>query len=98
MADDSPEMVKEAAESVNFVNTKALGDAPAFYTNMAYANAVSHQQSMNVHQQSLAALNLGVLAKSIQLLIETSPSEGGADIAALMQLVKAAQTTPPVTP
>ena len=90
MADDSPEMVKEAAESVNFVNTKSLGDGPAFYQNMGYANAISHQQAMN-------SLSLGVVAKSIQLLIETSPTEGGVDVAALMQLIKAGQTTPPVT-
>jgi len=90
MAEDSPEIVKEMAESVAAVNLKSLGDGPAFYQNMGYANAVSHQQAMN-------QLNLAAVGKIIQLIVETSPTEGGVDIAGLQMLLKGAQTTPPVT-
>lgn len=90
MADDSSEIVREQAESVAATNLKVLGDAPAFYSQLAMGNAVSHQQAM---QQIQAA----IVGKVAEAIISTSPSEGGADVAALQQLIKAAQTTPPVT-
>jgi hypothetical protein len=89
--EDSPEIVKEAAEAVSFNNIKAVGEQGAILSNLAMANAVSHQQAMN-------HLLVAATAKAVQLLVETSPSEGGTDIAGMMQLIKAAQTTPPVTP
>lgn len=88
--EDSPEIVKEAAESVSFANIKAVAEQPSILSNLALANAVSHQQAMN-------HLLVAATAKAVQLLVEVSPSEGGSDIAGLMQLIKAAQTTPPVT-
>lgn len=91
MADDSSEIVREQAESVAATNLKVLGDAPAFYQSLAMGNAVSHQQAM---QQIQAA----IVGKVAEAIISTSPSEGGADVAALQQLIKGAQTTPPVTP
>ncbi len=90
MAEDSSEIVKEQSESVAATNLKALGDGPAFYQNMGYSNAVSHQQAM---QQ----IQLAAVGKVVELIVGTSPSEGGADVAALQQLLKGAQTTPPVT-
>lgn len=90
MADDSSEVVKEAAEAVAFTNVKTVGEGPSFYSNMVMANAVSHQQGM----QQLQAAIIGKVAEAI---IGVSPSEGGADVAALQQLLKGAQTTPPVT-
>lgn len=90
MADDSPEIVKEQSESVAASNLKTIGDGPAFYQNMAFANAISHQQAMN--QIALAAAG-----KVVESIITLSPSEGGADVALLQQLMKGAQTTPPVT-
>jgi len=91
MADDSSEIVKEQSESVAAANLKVLGDGPAFHTNLAYGNAVSFQQGMN----NITAAIVGKVAEAI---ISVSPSEGGADVAALQQLMKGAQTTPPVTP
>ena len=91
MADDSAEIVKEAAESVAFTNVKTVGEGPSFYSNLVMANAVAHQQGM----QQLQAAIVGKVAEAI---IGVSPSEGGADVAALQQLMKGAQTTPPVTP
>ena len=90
MADESAEITKEAAEAVAFTNVKTVGEGPSFYSNMVMANAVSHQQGM----QQLQAAIIGKVAEAI---IGVSPSEGGADVAALQQLLKGAQTTPPVT-
>lgn len=91
MAEDSSEITREQSESVAATNLKTLGDGPAFYQNMGYANSVAHQQAM---QQIQAA----IIGKVAEAIIATSPSEGGADVAALQQLLKGAQTTPPVTP
>jgi len=89
MADDSSEVVREMAESVAATNLKTLGDGPGFYTNMAFGNAVAHQQSL---QQLQAA----IVGKVAEMIIQTSPSEGGADVAALGQLMKGLWNTPPV--
>lgn len=91
MAEDSSEITREQSESVAATNLKVLGDGPAFYSNLAMANAVSNQQNL----QPIYAAIVGKVAEAI---IGTSPSEGGADVAALQQLIKGAQTTPPVTP
>ena len=88
---DASEIMREQSESVAAANLKVVGDGPAFYSNLAYANAVTNQQGLNAIHSAL----VGKIAESI---IATSPSEGGADIAAMQQLIKAAQTTPPVTP
>jgi len=91
MAEDSSEITREQSESVAATNLKVLGDGPAFYTNLAMGNAVAHQQAM--HQ-----LQAAIIGKVAEAIIGVSPSEGGADVAALQQLMKGAQTTPPVTP
>jgi hypothetical protein len=88
MADDSGEVVKEAAESVAFVNTKSLGDAPAFFQNQMYAQAVSNSAGWN----SIAMASVGKIVESI---IAVSPAEGGVDVAVLGQLMKGLQLTPP---
>jgi hypothetical protein len=90
MAEDSSEIVREQSESVAATNLKTLGDGPAFYQNMGFANAVANQQAMNQLQMTL----LGKIAEAI---VHTSPSEGGADTAGLGMLIKAMQTVPPVT-
>lgn len=90
MADDSSEIVKEMAESVAATNLKSLGDGPAFYHNLAMGNAVAHQQGLNQIQAA-------IIGKVAEAIINVSPSEGGADIAALQQLMKGAALTPPVT-
>ncbi len=87
----SSELAHEQSESVAATNLKVLGDGPAFYTNIAMGNAVAHQQAM----QQIQAATIG---KVVEAIINVSPSEGGADVAALQQLMKGAQTTPPVTP
>lgn len=90
MAEDSSEIVRAAAEGVNATNLKVLSDGPAFYTNISMGNAVAHQNRVN-------AITEAAMGKVIEAIIGVSPSEGGADVAALQQLMKGAQTTPPVT-
>jgi uncharacterized protein (DUF1501 family) len=87
---DSSEIVKEQSESVAATNLKTIGDGPAWYQNQAYAESLANTQAMNQLRMTL----LGKVAESI---IATSPSEGGVDVALLQQLMKGAQTTPPVT-
>lgn len=90
MADDSAEIVKEQSESVAATNLKTLGDAPAFYQNQMYNQAVQAAAGWTTIQQSV----VGKIAESI---IAVQPAEGGADIAAMAQLAKIVQGTPPPT-
>lgn len=97
----SGEIVKEMAESVAATNLKSLADAPAFFQNLAYANAVKAQQALDsilmTQMQAMNQISNAATGKIIESIIETRPSEGGFDVAALQQLMKGAQTTPPVT-
>jgi hypothetical protein len=77
-------------EAVAVGNVKTIGESAAFYNSLSMANAVAMQQAMN--QISQAATG-----KVVESIIETRPSEGGIDVAALQQLLKGAQTTPPPT-
>ena len=88
MAEDSSEVVKEMAESVAAVNRKSLGDAPAFFNNIAMGNAVAHQQG-------LQQIQTAIVAKAAEHIMATSPAEGGSDVAALGQAMKGLQLTPP---
>lgn len=81
---------EKIVEAVAVDNVKTVAGQPAVLSNLALANAVAHQHSLNL----IAAAATG---KIIESIIATSPGEGGADIAALQQILKGAQTTPPVT-
>ena len=91
MAEDSSEVVREQSESVAATNLKTLGDGPAFYTNMGY------QQAMDA-SAGWRTINQAIVGKVAEAIISTAPGEGGADVAALQQLMKGAQSTPPTTP
>jgi len=91
MADDSSEIVKEQSESVAAANLKVVGDIPAYMTGLAY------QQSLDA-SAGWRTINQAIVGKVAEAIIGMSPGEGGADVAALQQLMKGAQTTPPVTP
>ena len=97
MADDSSEIVKEQSESVAATNLKTLGDGPAFYTNIGFANAMSHQQAMNLKIQQQSDVGAAIAGKIAESIIATSPAEGGTDVAVLGQLAKLLQQTPPPT-
>lgn len=88
-----PEAVnpEKIVESVAVANLKTLGDAPAFYSALAMSNAVNAQQT-------LQNLGLTILARAVDIVAEKQIEEGGVLTAALQQMAKAAQTTPPVTP
>ena len=90
MADDSSEIVKEQSESVAATNLKVMADGPAFFQNQAY-------QMSNDGLAGWRTINQAIVGKVAEAIISTQPSEGGADVAALQQLMKGAQTTPPVT-
>ena len=66
-------------------------DGRAAWYSMGYANATSHAQAMNTVQ-------LATVAKMVDLIANTSPSEGGSDSAALGMLAKMMGNVPPVTP
>ena len=90
MADDSSEIVKEQSESVAATNLKVLADGPSFYSNLAYQQALDGMSGWRT-------INQAIVGKVAEAIIATQPSEGGADVAALQQLMKGAQTTPPNT-
>ena len=90
MAEDSSEVVREMAESVAASNLKTLGDAPAFFQNQMYAQAVAQNAGWNT-------INQAIVGKVAESIINTSPAEGGADIVALGQLLKGLQLSPPQT-
>ena len=94
MADDSSEIVKEAAESVAFENVKVGGGAPSFYQALAMGNAVSNQQ---LAQGAALSLSTAIAGKVAEAIIATSPAEGAVDVAVAQILAKMAQTTPPIT-
>jgi hypothetical protein len=102
-------MNESVIESVTSTNFKVVAEAPAFYTQLAFGNAVSAQQNMNSLSQTL----VGALAKQV---IELDPAEAASigravtddeialKIAGLLGSLsfsqmgaKVAQTTPPVT-
>jgi len=87
---DSSQIVREQSESVAATNLKVLGDGPAVFQNMGYSNAVANQQGGQAIMQA-------IIAKAAEMIIETQPAHAGGDVAALQQLMKGAQTTPPVT-
>ena len=89
MADDSPEVVKETSEAVNATNLKVLSDGPAFFTNQLYSDSLDARSGWR-------SINQAVVTKATESLLGTSPAEGGADIAALLQLMKGGYMTPPV--
>lgn len=78
-------------EAVAVGNLKTIAEAPAFYAGLAMANAVNAQQS-------LTNLGLTILGKAVDQVSEKQLEEGGVMAAALQQMTKAAQSTPPVTP
>ena len=90
MADDSGEIVREAAESAAFANVKTLGEATAFYTAQAMA-------SSNAAQHNAMTLGNVLTGKIGEMIIESSASESkGADVNALLTMVKALQSVQPV--
>ena len=97
----------EIVKSVAGANFKVLGDTPAMLTTMGLENAVSHQNRVNVLAENALAASLKAMnevdpaeAKSLQALftgnqVAEQLANLGASVAAIQEIVKAAQTTPP---
>jgi len=82
---------QEAIDSVAFENIKAVGGFIAAQTNLAFANSVTNQQTVN-------GIMAAALGKIVKELTETDIAEAAGLATILQQAVKSAQTTPPVTP
>ena len=87
---DSNEIVREQSESVAATNLKVLGDGPAFVTNMAMQDQLEARVGWRT-------INQAIVGKVAESIIMIDPKEAGGDVAALGQLAKMMQTTPPVT-
>ena len=88
MADDSAEIVKEQSESVAATNLKTLGDAPAFFQNQMYNQAVQAAAGWT-------SINQAIVSRASEMVLNTTSNSEGADIAALGMLIKALVNTPP---
>jgi hypothetical protein len=86
----SGEVVREQSESVAAANLKVLGDGPATVQNLAMQDALEARYGWR-------SINQAIVAKVAEAIITTQPGEGGADVAALGQLMKGLQITPPPT-
>lgn len=90
MADDSSEIVKEAAETVGFGNIKTVGESASFYAAQTFAETHANNQAMN-------QLRISILAKATDAVMNLQPDEGTASAGILGQLAKMLQQTPPPT-
>lgn len=90
MADDSSEIVKEAAETAGFGNVKTIGEAAAFYQAQTFAETHANNQAMN-------ALRYSIVAKATDGIMNLQPSEGAVSSGIVGQLAKMLQQTPPPT-
>jgi len=88
--ENSSEVVKEQSEVVAAANLKVVGDGPAFYSNIALGNAVSHQQSMQQIQTALTG-------KIAEMIVHTSVSEGANDAVLTSLMNKIHQMMAPPT-
>lgn len=71
-------------------NDIVVGATVAFHENLAQKDLLAHRGRLMLLAEAATALAVGKI-------LNTSPAEAGADITALMQLIKAAQTTLPET-
>ena len=72
-------------------NLKTVAGFTAAQTNLAFANSVSNQQTVN----GVMVATLGKIAKG---MTEVDVAEAGGLVALLQQAMKGAGNTPPVTP
>ncbi len=82
---------EQTLDTINNTNLKTIAEAGSFAQAQAMQNMVSHQNRLNIIAEAATG-------KVAELLATTDISEGGAMVAMLQQLMKGANTTPPVTP
>jgi hypothetical protein len=85
--EDSSEMAREMTEAVAATNVKVVAEGPAFYTNLAYKQAIEAQAGYTT-------INQAVITKAAETILSTSAAEGGADLASLGMLIKALMAQP----
>lgn len=109
MGTDNGSLGSQAAEeSVSFVNSKNLGDQPAFYVGLAMRGAVEAANAFS-------SVTIALASKASKYVLEADPAEAmsiqklfsdgvsaqiaqlGAAIASIQQSMKGAQSTPPET-
>ena len=91
MADDSGEIVREAAESVAFANVKAAGiaaEAAGFYAAQGFAESLANTQATN-------SIRTAIVSRAADQILG-STSDAVADLAAAGMGTKALVNTPPV--
>ena len=105
MADSLPGDVEQ---SIAVSNVKSIAEQPAMLANMAYANLVNNvnlsQQNAIANQQAMNQLNITIVGKIVNSLIDLGPKEATAtthlttgddmakQIAELQAIVKALQS------
>jgi len=90
MADDTGEIGREAAEAVGFRDikeTEVTSGGPAYWTNLAMAHAVNQQAQMY-------QIGNAITGKVAEMIMATSPAEGGSDIATMMTFARMLVSTP----
>jgi len=76
--------VNEAVmDSVTAANMKSLGDGPAFYANMGFANAIALQQLAGTnaiaHQQGMQTVLAAAIGGIVKQLITITPEQAMSD-------------------
>lgn len=102
-------LLDSVVDSVANTNFKTVGESVAFYSSMAMGDSVAHQRRVNAISeaalakavQNLTEVDLSESIATKQMTTGNAAAENatalGAAVAALQQLIKTAQTTPPVT-
>lgn len=99
----------QITDSITQVNTKSLGDGPAFFQNLSFRGAVESANGWSILQQSL-------VSRAAKYILAEDPNEAvavgkvmtgndsaaqmanlGTVVAMIQQAMKGAQTTPPET-
>jgi hypothetical protein len=91
MADDSGEVVREAAESVAFANVKAAGicaEAASFYAAQAFAESLANTQAFN-------QVRLAAASRSVDQILGTT-ADMATDIAGAGAAQKGLVNIPPM--
>jgi len=97
-------------DAVSNANLKTVAEGPAFYTGLAMGDAVAHQRSTNALREAATAVVVKNFAdiEPVEAMSVVKVMQGdeqaqqaaalGAMVAQVQQVIKGAQTTPPVTP
>lgn len=97
MAEDSSEIVREAMEAGAATDVMVKVNGPAFLSNLAYGDAVSHQRAMNNKREVQQDIGIAIGAKAAEMIMNMSVHEGASSEIMSGFLGKFFQQTPPPT-